>query len=446
MLELGLALGLIAVLYARTVNYCKLIDDGVEMSGTLYIVPTTTPAPKFFTEKHPLHKRLWAVGVHMLNTILIFLLLGGHAALLFAVFPISVNNVAWITGSYYSTATFLTLVAYYFLTHTPWFISVPLSMALFGAALNATLVTISFPFVFLFSNPIGLCTLIPLYFFLVGKRFTTGIKIREGFSKPASYHPDIFDLKRVVVCIKVVAYYIFLAVVPVKLVFFHAFGKDMLFHTKKRLELEAINPLFFMSVALIGTFLLVGVLIGKLFWALWFLILIGAFSQYKILGQFIAERYMYPAIVGFVAMLSVLPDPLFWCLLGAYIVRTAMFIPTFRCNGTLYETGVEFEPLEHSNYCNLSDWHLLVEPDLSLAGYYAQKASQLDPTDFKPHVNLSSLFMCLKNYPLALVEAKKALAKAEGNQPELFLNIVANQIERIQRNIDAQEQKQTTAV
>lgn len=440
MMELVLALVLILGLYYRTLRYNNLIDDAVRMKDTLYVVPTSTPPPDFFRSRPLIQDRLWAIGVHMLNTCVIYLLLGGHAALLFAVFPICANNVAWITGSYYSTATFLTLAAYYFITHTPWFVSVPLSMALFGAALNATIVTISFPFVFLFANPIGLCTLIPLAFFLKGKRFTAGMKIREAFSKPPHLARDIFTLGRVVVCIKVVAYYLYLTLVPIKLVFFHKIGTRFLSDEKERKDLMAVNGMFFASLALIGCLLFVGYLTGKLFWALWFLVLIAAFSQYKILGQFFAERYMYPAIIGVVAILASLPDPFFWVLVGAYTMRTFIFIPVFRCNGTLYENGTMYEPTEASNFCNLSDWHLLVEPDLSLAGYYAQKSIAIDPDDFKPHVNMSSLFMCLKNYTFALAEAETALKKAKGKTSDAFIDIICNQILRIQGMI-ADEKK-----
>lgn len=446
MMELVLALALIGILYFRTLSFNNLIDDGVAMKDTLYVVPTSTPAPDFFLKKSPLPNRLWAIGVHMLNTILVYLILGGHAALLFAVYPISVNNVAWITGSYYSTATFLTLAAYFFITHTPWFIGVPLSMACFGAALNATLVTISFPFVFLLANPIGLVNLIPLVFFLKGKRFTTGIKIREAFSKPPCYVPDVFTLGRIVVCIKVVAHYLYLALVPIKLAFFHKLGNKFLFDTKQREDLMSVNAFFFASLGLIGGFLILGLLIGKIFWAVWFLVLIAAFSQYKILGQFFAERYMYPATIGLVAMLAVLPDSAFWCLFGAYVIRTFMFIPVFRCNGTLFENGTSAEPTEPSNFCNLSDWHLLIEPDLSLAGYYAQKTSQIDPEDFKPHVNMSSLFMVLKQYSFALQEAQTALKKAEGRVSEQFINIICNQILRIKGMMEDAAQKQTNTV
>lgn len=441
--ELVLAIGLILALYARTISYCRLIDDVVPMRDVLYVVPTSTPAPQFFKSISPLPDRLWAIGVHILNTIIMYLLFGGHAALLFAVFPICVNNVAWITGSYYSTATFLTLVSYYFLVHTPSWLGVPLGMVFFAAALNATLVTIAFPFVFLFDHHIGLVTLIPLFFFLIGSRFQTGIKIRGTFTKPKCFVPDTITPARAIVCLKVIAYYLYLTFVPMKLVFFHAFGNKFAVDGEQRRGLFSINLMFWLSLTLLALFVYAGFLVGRGFWAIWFIVMISAFSQYKILGQFFAERYMYPAIVGFIGVVSAFPPVVIAVLFGAYLMRTHMFIPVFRSNGTLYENGTALEPTEPSNFCNLSDWHLLVEPDLSLAGYYAQKTIEIDPEDFKPHINLSSLFMTLQNYPFALAEARKGLAKAEGRTSDQFLNIIVNQIQRIQAKID-ESQPQTT--
>lgn len=442
--ELVVAVALIIVLYARTFSFNHLIDDGVEMKDTLFLVPTSTPGPEFFLSKPPLHKRIWAINAHILNTVLVYLILGGKAAILFAVCPICVNGVAWITGSYYSTATFLTLVSYWFLTHTPWYISAPLSMAFFGAALNATLVTISFPFLFIFANPIGLCTLFPLGMFLFGRRFTEGKKVRMAITEIPSAAKDEITPGRIACCIKVIAAYVYLAFIPVKLCFFHSMGNKFLFDEKQRKDLTSFNLTFFLSAAVISSLLILGFATGKVFWALWFLILIAAFSQYKILGQFFAERYMYPAMVGVVAILATLPDNLYWILVGMYIVRTFMFIPVFKNNRELYRNGNVQDPAEAGNWCNLSDWYLIVEPDLSLAGYYAQEAGKKNPMDYKPHVNMSTLFIYLKQYPLALKEIELAIVKAEGKERVLFMNIMHNQRAKIQGWID--EAKQPTTI
>jgi hypothetical protein len=430
MLELAMALGLIVVLYWRTLSYKNLIDDIVPMKNYLYVVPQTSPAPDFHLQKPPIQNRILAIAMHCLNTCMVYLLLGSKAALLFSVYPVAVNNVAWITGSYYSITTFLTLAAYYFITKTTWFIGIPLAMAFFAAALNSTVVSIAFPFVFLFGNPLGLTMLVPLAIFLTGKRFTVGKKIREGdgVAIPSKVFPDVFNLGRIAVMTKVVARYLYIALVPLKLCFFHRFGEEYRFDAKVKKDLESFNTHFFASIGLIGCFILVGFLLGKLFWAMWFLVFIAAFSQYKLLGQFFAERYLYPASIGIIALLSMLPDQVYWVLVGLYIMRTHMFIPVFTDNGHLYHNGIEVDATEPTNYCNLSDWYMMVVKKLDLAGHYIQANIAIDSRDYKPHVNFASLWRMLGNYEQAVVQGKLAIEKATGYAYPHTMKIMEQQL------------------
>lgn len=441
MTELLIGLALIVILYARTFRYKRLIDDAVPMSGYLYNVPQSSPAPSFFLETTPWWHRVLAIGLHMMNTWLVYLLLGGKAALLFAVFPVSVNNVAWITGSYYSCTTMLTLISFYFLTHTPWWVAAPVAMATFALALNTTVATIAFPFVFLFGNPLGLVTLIPLAGFLVGKRFTVGKKIREGNFNYKKVSPDTFTVGRLAVMTKVVALYLYTALVPLKLCFFRSFGARYRIDPELKKDMDSFNALFWASVALITSFVVVGALLGKLFWVMWFLILMAAFSQYKILGQFFAERYMYPAIIGICVLFAQLPDPVYWVLVGLYIMRTHMFIPVFENNRELYLNGIKEDPKEGSNYCNISDWYLMVDRDLTLAGNYMQRNMQVDPTDYKPHVNFASLWRILKNYPNAKYHIEKAKELADGCVGEHIMGIIDNQLMWVNRELEGGDSK-----
>lgn len=440
MMWLVLSLALIVVLYWRTLSYKNLIDDAVPMKDYLYVVPQTTPAPDFHLQKPPLRNRIWAITIHCLNTVMVYLILGGKAALLFSVFPVAVNNVAWITGSYYSTTTFLTLASYYFLTKTVWFVGVPLAMAFFAAALNSTVATISFPFVFLFSNPIGLTLLFPLGMFLKGKRFTVGKKIREGNGYvPANILPDIFTPRRLVMMTKVVGLYLYTTLVPLKLCFFRKFGEMYRINPEERKFMDSFNKYFWGSVALITAFVGTAIYLDKLFWAMWFLVLISAFSQYKMLGQFFAERYIYPAAIGVIALLACLPDPAYWILFGAYIIRTHFFIPVFETNQTLYENGIRMSPKEGINYCNLTDWHFTVVPDPALWGWYAQKNMQVDPLDYKPHINMASLWRTLGNFPAALEQGKLAKQKAEGRCYPHTMKIIDEQLSRTEQMLQQQQ-------
>jgi len=430
MIDLFLALALIIVLYWRTLPYLNLIDDIVPMSGYLYNVPQVSPAPDFYLKKSNRYARIWAITVHCLNTVMIYLILGGKAALLFAVYPVAVNNVAWITGSYYATTTFLTLTAYYFLTKTAWFIGVPLAMAFFAAALNSTVATICFPFVFLFGNPIGLSMLIPLGIFLTGKRFTTGKKIREGngVAVPSDIAPDIFTVGRLAVMVKTVALYLFTALVPLKLLFFRKFGEEYRFDPECKKTLDSFNKWFYLSILLIGSFIGVGYFTGKLFWAFWFLVLITAFSNYRLLGQFFAERYMYPACIGVIAILSCFPEPIYWSLFGFYLLRTHLFIPVFSSNEQLYKNGIQQDPDEPINYCNLSDWYLMTVRDMPLAGYYIQMNIIKDPKDYKAEINFASFWRIMGNLDLALKHGKLAIEKAKGRAWPHTMAVIENQL------------------
>jgi hypothetical protein len=435
MLELVLGLALILALYARTFKYNRCIDDIVPMSGYLYDVPTTAPAPSFFLQRTPSWHRVLAIGCHLFNTWLVYLLLGGKAALLFAVFPVSVNNVAWITGSYYSCTTLLTLISFYFITYVTWWIGLPVAACVYAVALNTTVATIFFPFVFLFGNPLGLTMLIPLAGFLKGKRFTTGVKLRQVNFSCTKIDADVFTVGRIAVMVKLVALYLYTALVPMKLLFFRSFGARYRIDPVLRKQMDSFDALFWMSVALIATFITVGYVIGMGFWAVWFVVMISAFSQYKMLGQFFAERYMYPASIGVCAVLSVLPDPAFWALVGLYVMRSHMFIPVFKNNKEIYLNGTRQDD-EPSNYCNLSDWYLVVERELTMAGYYIQRNIAIDPKDYKPYVNFCSLWLMLGNYKLALDNARHAKEMATGYASQFLHDIIDKLIQQAQDGVD----------
>jgi tetratricopeptide (TPR) repeat protein len=244
--------------------------------------------------------------------------------------------------------------------------------------------------------------------------------------------------------VKVIAQYVFTAFFPLRLCFFHHLGNRFLIDPEERRMLQRIDKHFFVAVALIGTFMLLGAVTGTFFWAMWFLVLLAAFSQFKILGQFFAERYMYPAVVGFVAVLASLPEPWYWILVGLYVARTYFFIPVFRTNGDLYENGIKQEPAEACNHVNLSDWYLICQQQLQLASYHIDRSIILDPSDFKANLNKSTMFIFLRNWPAAIVECDKAIEKAKKKVATRFVEIIEGQKQNCQRMID-NEREQASA-
>jgi tetratricopeptide (TPR) repeat protein len=184
---------------------------------------------------------------------------------------------------------------------------------------------------------------------------------------------------------------------------------------------------------------------GKIFWAWWFLVLISAFSQFKVLGQFFAERYIYPAAVGFIAIMASLPEPLYWALIGAYILRTYIFIPVFQTNEALYKNGISVEPTEACNHVNLTDWYLMVQQDMNLAMHHIGRAKALDPADMKSFLNASSLWIFARNWPLALQECEKAIEMSKGRTSEQIMGVLEAQRLNIVRAMYDQQQLEAEA-
>jgi hypothetical protein len=250
--------------------------------------------------------------------------------------------------------------------------------------------------------------------FLVGKRFKTGIAIRNRLQTSAKKARDQFTWRRLVVMTKVVAKYLFTALVPYTMCFFHSMGDGFTICPEKRRRLEALDGTFYASLGLIISFVAAGYALGVGFWVMWFLVLIAAFSQYRILGQFYAERYIYPTLVGIVALLALLPTELYWMLVGVYVMRTFIHIPTFKDNHALYENGTKMDPVCTTNYLNLSDWYMFVEQDLNLAYSVLQKVLRLQPNSWVAHMNLSTFFVLCRDYSKALENIDKAKGLAEG--------------------------------
>ena len=179
---------LIVALYARTWNYRYVVDDFVQRDGYLYDIPMEGPKPEFWNQGPSIWYRIFMVGMHCVNSFVVYLLWGWAPALLFAVHPLSVWTTAWVTGNYYGTTAYFILIAYY-ITHTFANANIALvvltnaiGLLIYAAALNSTITSIGYAFFMLTSFPVGIVNFFPLAMFFTGKRFQTGYAIRTGFN------------------------------------------------------------------------------------------------------------------------------------------------------------------------------------------------------------------------------------------------------------------------
>ncbi len=328
-MDLLLIITLVIVMYWRTMDYYYLIDDIVRRWGYLLEIPETSPPPHFFSQKPQKSRHLFLTLTHAFIVSIIYFLWGWKAALLFAVNPICVSCTAWITGGYYQITTLFTLVSYFFLVTIPGFYGALLGALFFTAALGSTINCIAIPFIFLVLPPFtGLALFWPLGFYLKGRRFSIGFRKRNiGKGDPVTW-------KKLAVVPKVLAYYIKITVFPKRLAFFQEFGFEYGKNPEIQKRLESFDKQFWESIIISVAFTSIGWMLSPL-GTLIFLAGILPFTQWKVLGQFVAERYLYLPMVGWALVLASmfthpLSMPLFWAVVGLYIYRAHKHIPSFK--------------------------------------------------------------------------------------------------------------------
>lgn len=406
-MELFLIILIVVALYWRTMDYCYLIDDIVRRWGYLLEIPETSPDPNFFVNKAPKARHLFLTLTHAVNVSIIYFLWGWKAALLFAVNPLAVSCTAWVTGGYYQVTTLLTLTSYFFLVKIPGFYGSVIAATFFTAALGSTITCIAIPFLFLVHPPMtGLALFWPLVFYLKGRRFSIGFRKRDiGKS-------DNITIRKAILVPKVLAYYIKNVVFPWKLAFFQELGFEYGKNPKVKEDLETIDRNFWESLAIIAAFCTFGFYFSP-FGTLFFLLGILPFTQWKVLGQFVAERYLYLPLVGWCIILgsalsSVWMLPILAGIVGFYIWRANKYIPAFKNIETLYENGIDQYPNCISNYVNLAERRLHTKK-LFDAYNLLKKGLDLDPHSFLCHANLAAYWLSINRPEMGKYHTEMAI-------------------------------------
>ena len=383
-----------------------IIDDNVRRWGYLYCVPTTSPSPEWYSTKPHPWRHLFLSITHALNVWVIHELFGWQVAALFAFSPLSVNSTAWITGGYYAVTMFLTLTAIYFISLFPGAFGLVVGATFFTAALGSTITCLGVPFIYLFGTTGfgGLVFFWPLFTYLYGKRFRTGFAIRNDGRN------DKITFNKLAVMTRVMAFYIRLNLYPDKLCFFKTYGYDYSKNEKTQEAFRKFDAEFWLAFTVVATFAFVGWQFSP-FGTLWFLITLAPFTQFKILGQFVAERYLYLPQLGVCMIIGnmLVGHPVLLAgVLIAYVIRSHRYIPAFRSIAALYENGIKNDPTCMSNYANLGE-RMLHMKQFSRARYLLEEGLKIDHNNFLCTTNMAAYWISLHSYDRALKYTELAM-------------------------------------
>ena len=112
-----LYLPIILLLYTRTWKFNNLIDDHVPRGGYLLNLNEKPEHHSYYDKRRPILATITNVGVFVAVCFAIHHTFGWKSALLFSVFPLNVNGVAWTTGNYYMTTVLFIVTSFYFVQH-----------------------------------------------------------------------------------------------------------------------------------------------------------------------------------------------------------------------------------------------------------------------------------------------------------------------------------------
>lgn len=315
-----------------------------------------------------------------------------YTVLLFTVYPIASQPVAWISGYGYAlslSCILLTLITS--LLDIP-IIATLVLIPLFSYIACAGLMTGCFlPIILACLGKYDCSVLSALvgvpFFYKQGNEFIS-LRFSE-FRKQNMSRSTFITWKKIFVVVKTLYYYIKLAIFPRSLGLFHVWG----YHYND--ELERPNLMFLLGVATLSA-------IGVAFYygsneirlaIIWFFTFLIPFSNVVTGQQFISDRYIFiPGLAVCFLIAYLLGNTyIYYLILGAFLVRTTSHLPTFRNKIAFYESNFHNFPKSEVSLGNLG-------VELRNVGYMGwavdiwRKASEINPDYSVAWYNLHSAF------------------------------------------------------
>jgi len=253
------------------------------------------------------------------------------AMLLFAVHPLNTQSVGWISGINYSLSLMFALALLNVSLLMPGlFIKLILVAALTFLSTITLYVGGMTCFILAFlgcwwaaivSGLVGISIII--WKGLETKNFRT-----TAFKSQNMGATTMWNNRKPIVMVKTIWYYMRMVWLPLKMGLYHVWGYFY------EAPIERIDRMFWLGVLTLGVSVY-GFSVGGFAIQLgivWFYAYVFIFSNFITAQQFVADRYVTIPSLGVCVILSsvLYGTPLFWVLVGLYIMRTFMHLPTYR--------------------------------------------------------------------------------------------------------------------
>jgi hypothetical protein len=223
---------------------------------------------------------------------------------------------------------------------------------------------------------------------------------------------------------KVIARYTFNVLWPARQGFFDGYGHRMRDSKEMYERYCSANITFWTSLALCVSVFAAGMLIHP-FGTMWFFTFIVLHSQFNLMGQFFAIRYLYLSMIGLCVVVGTLlqPYPVLMAIVATYLCyKTSQFIPAWRDQSALWRHDIIAYP-DYSQTWNSYAQHIMACNDVAKEkakpwqmnelGYVVMKAQELEPDSWEVQMNMAAFMASLGHLDTCLTHTNKALELLE---------------------------------
>ena len=176
---------------------------------------------------------------------------------------------------------------------------------------------------------------------------------RKGeFAKQQMSQSTSLNIRKPIVALKTLAYYVWLALFPIRMGLYHTWG----FHYDKKIELwdwRALCGLFFVAVS---AFLFFHSPIEIRIGLVWFVVFLTLFLNWITAQQWVTERYLYIPVIGLCLVASYYLQnfmPIYYIIFGIFMCRSMVHMPTYNSELNFYLSNTWNFPKSEVAFGNL---------------------------------------------------------------------------------------------